>query len=125
MSDHNHQEQQRTDGTRAAKSGQAMVEYVLIAVLVGLAVVLAISVTGPAVGNIFSNQVWNLLGQTVTPYTVWDDNKISTYAKFYGDFTPMFFTFEPNTPSAPTCSASAGIFVTPDANGEFTFPTVC
>ena len=44
------------------QQGQSMVEYVLIVVLVVLAFVVAIAATGPAIGNVFSNTVYNLLG---------------------------------------------------------------
>lgn len=43
--------------------GQSMVEYTLIVVLVVFAFAAAIAATGPAIGNVFSNTVYNLLGQ--------------------------------------------------------------
>jgi Flp pilus assembly pilin Flp len=119
MSGQNPHEQRRAMNPRAVKPGQAMVEYMLIAVLVALAIVVAVSATGPAVGNVFSNTVNSLLGQTVTPYKTWDANAVSTYAKAYGQFTPPFFTFEPNTPAAPTCQSNLGVYATPDGNGGF------
>ncbi len=45
-------------------SGQALIEYALILVLVGIAFGFALAATGPAIGNVFSNIVYNLLGQT-------------------------------------------------------------
>lgn len=48
---------------RAGK-GQALVEYALILVLVGIAFGFALAATGPVIGNVFSNTVYNLLGQT-------------------------------------------------------------
>jgi Flp pilus assembly pilin Flp len=47
--------------------GQAMVEYVLILALVIISLAAILSITGPAVGNVFSNTVANLLDLTVTP----------------------------------------------------------
>ncbi|MEZ4666752.1 MAG: hypothetical protein R3E39_02320 [Anaerolineae bacterium] len=41
--------------------GQSMVEYALILVLVVMAMAAAIAATGPAIGNVFSNTVCNLL----------------------------------------------------------------
>ena len=41
--------------------GQSMVEYSLILVLVVMALVAAVAATGPAIGNVFSNTVCNLL----------------------------------------------------------------
>jgi Flp pilus assembly pilin Flp len=119
MSDHNSLQQQRADRPRAVKRGQAMVEYMLIAVLVAFAIVVAVSATGPAVGNVFSNTVNSLLGQTVTPYKTWDANTVGTYAKAYGQFTPPVFTFEPNTPAAPTCAANPGVYATPNGDGTY------
>jgi len=43
-------------------SGQSMVEYTLIVALVVFAFAVAIAATGPAIGNVFSNTVYNLLG---------------------------------------------------------------
>lgn len=43
--------------------GQALIEYALILVLVGLAFGFALAATGPAIGNVFSTTVYNLLGQ--------------------------------------------------------------
>src|SRR5438045_2715936 len=116
MSDHKH-EQRRT---RAARGGQAMVEYVLIAVLVGLAIVVAVTATGPAVGNVFSNTVNSLLGQTLTPYNTWSAEKIGTYAKAYSQYTPPPFTFVPNTPAAPTCVHDNSKYATPLPGGGWT-----
>src|SRR5438034_11079786 len=53
---------------RRGWQGQSMVEYVLIGVLVAIAIGAAIELTGPAIGNIFSNTVYGVLGQTTTPY---------------------------------------------------------
>jgi hypothetical protein len=44
------------------QQGQSLVEYTLIVALVILAFVVAIAATGPAIGNVFSNTVYNLLG---------------------------------------------------------------
>ena len=43
---------------RALQSeGQGLVEYALILVFVGMAVILILAVVGPAIGNIFSNLI--------------------------------------------------------------------
>lgn len=44
------------------QQGQSLVEYLLIVVLVVFALAAAIAATGPAIGNVFSNTVYNLLG---------------------------------------------------------------
>ncbi len=120
MSGHTHQEQRRIWGVRARQRGQAMTEYVLIAVFVMLALVVAVTATGPAVGNVFSNTVNTLLGQTLTPYATWDANTVATYAKAYSQYTPPARTFETNTPPAPTCHfPNTDKWATPDGSGGF------
>ncbi len=52
-----HQEQTLPHSER----GQALVEYALIVVLIVFALFAVIAITGPAVGNVFSNTVCNLL----------------------------------------------------------------
>jgi hypothetical protein len=54
--------QNKTSTHHSNQQGQSMVEYVLIVVLVILAFAIAIAATGPAIGNVFSNTVYNLLG---------------------------------------------------------------
>lgn len=48
---------------RSEESGQSLVEYTLIIVLVVLAFGFALAATGPAISRIFSNTVYNLLGE--------------------------------------------------------------
>lgn len=45
-----------------SQTGQALIEYALILVLVALALVAALIATGPAIANVFSNTVCNLVG---------------------------------------------------------------
>nr|MBA3871900.1 hypothetical protein [Anaerolineae bacterium] len=52
---------------KPAQRGQALVEYALILTLVVMALVAAVAATGPALGNVFSNTVFNLVGITGTP----------------------------------------------------------
>ena len=47
--------------------GQALLEYALILILVAVALAAALIATGPALGNVFSNAVYNLVGITGTP----------------------------------------------------------
>ncbi|MEO8606687.1 MAG: hypothetical protein ABI690_02300 [Chloroflexota bacterium] len=47
--------------------GQALMEYALILVLVAIALAAALIATGPALGNVFSNTVYNLVGENGTP----------------------------------------------------------
>lgn len=54
--------QKETSTQHSKQSGQSMVEYALIVALVILGFAVAIAATGPAIGNVFSNTVYNLLG---------------------------------------------------------------
>ena len=49
--------------TGREERGQSLVEYSLILAFVVMAMIAILAVTGPAVGNIFSNIVYNLIGQ--------------------------------------------------------------
>src|SRR5690348_5164378 len=52
---------------RSGPPGQAMMEYALILVLVAIALAAALVATGPALGKVFSNTVYNLIGENGTP----------------------------------------------------------
>ena len=54
--------QKQTSSQHSNQRGQSMVEYTLIVTLVIFAFIVAIAATGPAIGNVFSNTVYNLLG---------------------------------------------------------------
>lgn len=69
------------------QSGQALVEYTLIAVLVILAFAFALAATGPAVGNVFSNTVINLLNAE-TPLAEGDFP--APGEEFWGTVTAVF-----------------------------------
>lgn len=47
---------------RKREGGQALIEYVLILALVAVALIAVLTITGPAVGNVFSNAVYSVLG---------------------------------------------------------------
>src|SRR5579871_6438597 len=73
------------------RSGQAMVEYALIAALVAIALIAAVALTGPAIGNVFSNTVYNILGQTTTPYATLSTNQIGAYQTSIASYTFVAF----------------------------------
>lgn len=56
---------------KSGERGQALVEYALILVLVVMAMVAAVAATGPALGNVFSNTVFNLVGINGTPQNLY------------------------------------------------------
>ncbi len=45
---------------RAQLEGQGLVEYALVIMLVAVVVILVLALTGPAIGNMFSNLMVNL-----------------------------------------------------------------
>ncbi len=92
---------------RGQVGGQALVEYSLIAVLVVIAIVAILTVTGPVVGNLFSNTVYNLLGNTFivdTPYSLVD---IQIMSSAVASLTPNQLLYETNTPLIPTCASGS------------------
>jgi hypothetical protein len=64
-------------------------------------------VTGPVVGNIFSNTVYNLLGNTFTVNTPYSLVDIQDIANAVASLTPNQLPYYTNTPLIPTCSAGA------------------
>lgn len=88
---------------RSGAGGQAMVEYVLIAVLVILGLVTILTITGPTIGNVFSNTVYNLLGQQFTPYATLNAQTQAYLATAIASYTPSPVPYFTNTPVAPTC----------------------
>lgn len=106
-----------------AVHGQSMVEYVLIAVLVVLAIGSTIVLTKGSIGNIFSNTVYNLVQASTTPYATLDNGEINAYASAFAQYQRTPSPYITNTPAAPTCtssnkymvtsSAATGVWVTP------------
>lgn len=47
---------------RRSQSGQALVEYALILVMVAILFGVTLAATGPAIGNVFSNVIYNIIG---------------------------------------------------------------
>ncbi|MCB9453576.1 MAG: hypothetical protein H6672_19260 [Anaerolineaceae bacterium] len=96
-------------------SGQALVEYALILILVVIALAAALIATGPALGNVFSNTVYNLLGQNMTP----SDLSAANPTNFWGTVTaiatnpPQETAFPTNPPPPPTIPPTPGPSLTP------------
>jgi Flp pilus assembly pilin Flp len=85
--------------------GQAMVEYALIGCLIAIAIGAAIVLTGPAVGNIFSNVITNASGAGTPIYKPFDPATIQAYASSIVTMKPIHYDYETNTPPAPTCQS--------------------
>ena len=83
--------------------GQAMVEYALIAVLVCVAIAAVVTAPGPTIGNIFSNTIYNLLGQRFTVEAPLSRDDIFDYASQVAGYTLPPPAYQTNTPLAPTC----------------------
>jgi len=89
------------------KIGQALVEYALIVVLVVVGLGAALAAVGPALGNVFSNQVYNLLGQTTTPYSTLNPATFWAYVTAVASYTPqqpVFATYTKIYTDTPTAT---------------------
>ncbi len=87
--------------------GQALVEYALIVVLVVVGLGAALAAVGPALGNVFSNQVYNLLGQTTTPYSTLNPATFWAYVTAVASYTPqkpVFATYTKIYTDTPTAT---------------------
>lgn len=104
--------QHSTTHNVAPRSGQALVEYALILVLVAIAFGVALAATGPVLGNVFSNSVRDLLRQTeVGEIPGREDFWLTvTYAH---ENPPRERPLQSNTPAPPTSQPTAGPSPTP------------
>ena len=94
-------------------SGQALVEYALILVLVAILFGVTLAMTGPAIANVFSNTLYNLLGQD--PRTLEDliagrgDNEnFWATVQWVAENPPVDAPAPFNPPLEPPPSATAG-----------------
>lgn len=91
------------------ETGQAFVEYVLILVLLVMSLAVILSITGPAVGNVFSNQVANLLNLTTTPEDPLTEGEFWDLVTAVASYTPDTVDLIPNTPIAEGDTDGDGI----------------
>ncbi|MCA0453329.1 MAG: hypothetical protein LCI00_05075 [Chloroflexi bacterium] len=130
----------------SGERGQALIEYALILVLVVMAMVAAVAATGPALGNVFSNTVFNLIGINTTPQNIYamggptafwqtvtavalnpPDARVFPTAQILPTLTPTNGPSPTATPITPTATftASATIPPTPTAtDAAFNLPHV-
>lgn len=92
---------------RASAGGQALIEYVLIIVLVTIAIIAVLAITGPAVGNVFSNTVYNLLGGTVQPRSTLSADEFWEQVAAVASYTPESPKLITNTPAPSTAVPTA------------------
>jgi hypothetical protein len=104
--------------SRAQTQGQALVEYVLISVLIIFSLVVALALTGPVVGNVFTNTVASLLGQEVTPDTPLTEGQFWGVVTAVASYTPQVVALKTNTPAPEGDSDGDGI-----VNSEDRCPT--
>lgn len=98
------------------QSGQALVEYTLIVVLVIMAFWVTLAATGPAIGNVFSNTVCNLVQQqncATPPRGIPDVAAFWATVTWAAQQTPQESPFPTNPPIPPPATATAGPSPTP------------
>ena len=95
------------------QKGQAVIEYSLILILGFLGLVAILLITAPAVGNVFSNTVYNLLGQTTTPQEPLDPDEFWDLVTSVASFTPESPALVTNTPRPNTAEPTATTEISP------------
>jgi hypothetical protein len=99
---------------------------VLIFTLVVVAFALALAATGPAIGNVFSNTVYNLLGQTTTPRALADADDFWLTVTWVATQTPQEYplptrTIPPPPPTITPGPSPTNTPVTPTSTPTQTF----
>jgi len=105
-----------TSPQKPAQSGQALIEYALILVLVVMALVAAVAATGPALGNVFSNTVFNLVGITGTPQDLYARGGPTAFwmtVTYVAANPPAARSFPTSPPKPPTPTFTPGPSPTP------------
>ena len=95
-----------------SERGQALIEYVLITVLVGIAFGLAMAASAPVTGNLFNAVVNDMLRQTVVGDVPNPDEFWGTVTGVF-QYTPTGAALPTNTPPPPTVPPTAGPSPTP------------
>ncbi|MBN1287928.1 MAG: immune inhibitor A [Anaerolineae bacterium] len=107
---------QQTRRPDQERPGQALVEYALIIALIIIGLIVVIAAIGPAIGNIFSNTVVNVLEapeprETLAPEQFW--NTVTAVWLY----TPEGHAFATWTPGVATYTPSPGPTTTPPPTG--------
>ncbi|MBK8135945.1 MAG: hypothetical protein IPK52_08905 [Chloroflexi bacterium] len=102
----------QTNEKTVREQGQAIIEYALILVLVGVAFGLALAASAPVTGNLFNAVVNDLLRQTVVGDVPNPEEFWGTVTEVYR-FTPASGALPTNTPAAPTEVPTDGPSPTP------------
>jgi Flp pilus assembly pilin Flp len=88
--------------------GQALVEYALITVLLVVAITIALMATGPAIGNVFSNTVFNLIGAPNPSVTPLNPTEFWDLVTAVASYTPDTVVIPTNTLAPPTDTPTVG-----------------
>ncbi len=115
-----------TSPQKPAQRGQALIEYALILVLVVMALVAAVAATGPALGNVFSNTVFNLVGITGTPQDLYARGGPTAFwltVTYVAANPPAARSFPTSPPKPPTVTPTNGPSPTPSPMTPSATPT--
>lgn len=88
--------------------GQALVEYALLTALLVLAIIVALTATGPAIGNVFSNTVFNLIGAPAPSVTPLNPTQFWDLVTAVASYTPNAVVLATNTMAPPTSTPTVG-----------------
>ncbi len=104
MSDHQAKQVAKTPTHSNVRSGgklrgQALLEYVMILALAFIGLIAILTITGPAIGNVFSRTVYDLLGQTTTPQDPLEANEFWNLVTAVASYTPADVDLITNTPA--------------------------
>ena len=88
--------------------GQALVEYALITALLVIAIMVALAATGPAVGNVFSNTVFNLIGGSAPSITPLNPTQFWQLVTAVASYTPSSIILPTNTLAPATSTPTQG-----------------
>lgn len=97
-----------TSDVHSKQQGQALLEYVLILVIAMIGLIAILAITAPAIGNVWSNTVFNLLGQTTTPQDPLEEAEFWEMVTAVASYTPEAVNLITNTPPNPTIPPTAG-----------------
>ncbi|GIK62839.1 MAG: hypothetical protein BroJett018_06330 [Chloroflexota bacterium] len=122
MSDHQAKQVRKTPTSKRGGKlrGQALLEYVMILALAFIGLIAILTITGPAIGNVFSRTVYDLLGQTTTPQDPLEANEFWNLVTAVASYTPADVDLITNTP-APQNNPGLPPTSAPNATATYTF----
>ncbi|MCZ7547127.1 MAG: immune inhibitor A [Anaerolineae bacterium] len=112
--------------------GQALTEYALILALIVIGLIVILAITGPAIGNIFSNTVYTLLNaeeprETLSPEEFWATVTaiwlVTPGVTPFETYTPAPATYTPSPTPSPTVTPTVLSPTPPDTETPGPSPT--